>query len=56
LLDERRAQYTFHCSLRVLLFVGDHANDDNLLQKGRPFIMRLHKTAEFDFQRSQYTC
>ena len=22
-------------------FVGDHANDDNLLQKGRPLIMRL---------------
>ena len=24
-------------------FVGDHANDDNLLQKGRPPIMRLHR-------------
>src|SRR5215475_2441408 len=23
-------------------FVGDHSNDDNLLQKGRPLIMRLH--------------
>jgi len=26
--------------MRVLL-VGDDANDQNLLQKGRPFIMRL---------------
>ena len=24
-------------------FVGDHANDDNLLQKGRPLIMRFHQ-------------
>jgi hypothetical protein len=24
-------------------FVGDHANDDNLLQKGRPLIMRLQQ-------------
>ena len=24
-------------------FVGDHANDDNLLQKGRPLIMRFRQ-------------
>jgi hypothetical protein len=28
---------------RVLLFVGGAANDHNLLQEGRPFIMRLQK-------------
>jgi len=27
----------------VLLFVGDDANDHNLLLKGRPFIMRLQQ-------------
>jgi hypothetical protein len=25
-------------------FLGDHANDDNLLQKGRPLIMRLRSS------------
>src|SRR5216684_4895454 len=43
LLDARRAQYTFHCSLRVLLFVGDDACAHNLLLRGRPFIMRLQQ-------------
>jgi hypothetical protein len=41
--DERPSQYTFHCSLRVLLFVGDHVDHDNLLQKGRPLIMRSRR-------------
>jgi hypothetical protein len=27
----------------VLLFVGDDANNHNLLQEGRPFIMRLQQ-------------
>src|SRR4029077_14426436 len=55
-LDARRAQYTFHCSLRVLLFVGDDACAHNLLLKGRPFIMRFQHLSEFDgsFSFSSY--
>jgi hypothetical protein len=30
----------------VLLFVGDDANNHNLLQEGRPFIMRLQQLPE----------
>jgi hypothetical protein len=30
----------------VLLFVGDDANNHNLLQEGRPFIMRLTTVEE----------
>jgi hypothetical protein len=30
---------------RVLLSVGDDANDHNLLLKGRPFVMRLQQRA-----------
>ena len=33
----------FSLSIRVLLFVGDDANTHNLLQEGRPFIMRFRK-------------
>jgi hypothetical protein len=32
--------FTVH---RVLLFVGGGANNHNLLQEGRPFIMRLRQ-------------
>src|SRR5260370_39858519 len=48
LLDARRGQYTFHCSLRGLLFVGDDACAHNLLLKWRPFIMRLHQLCFFN--------
>ena len=33
----------FSLSIRVLLFVGDDANTHNLLQEGRPFIMRFQQ-------------
>jgi len=35
-------------ALRVLLFVGDDANDHNLLQQGRPFIMRFRQLTVSD--------
>ena len=35
----------FSLSIRVLLFVGDDANTHNLLQEGRPFIMRFRQVS-----------
>jgi hypothetical protein len=33
-------------------FVGDHVDDDNLLQKGRPLIMRLRHLPRFSVART----
>jgi hypothetical protein len=45
LLGERPAQYTFHRSLRVLFSWVVMRNDDNLLLKRRPLIMRFRQSS-----------
>jgi hypothetical protein len=42
-MSRARQPICFSLSIRGLLFVGDDANNHNLLQQGRPFIMRLQQ-------------